>query len=354
MILNRITKNIRNGSVAMMAALSGLLFTNCDSMIYDDSDCVESCNLIQLVYDHNMKFADAFDAEVEQVSLLAFDAETGLLVQRMDVEENKLTDNNEIFLNLEPGKYNLLVWAGRHSDSFDIAAGTVGQSKMEDFHCRMHREEGGHINDDLSRLYHGTLELDAKYASPSKPQKSIVYLKKDTNVVRVVLQQSGGDLDVNDYEFTITDANGWMNHDNTLRQDELLTYHPWYSYSGSVDVNVDPIDPETKSAVSFSDETRVKHNAALAEFTTGRLMWGAKPILTIRHKGTDKNVMRINVNDYAMLVKGLYNEKMSEQEYLDRQDDYSMVFFLDDEMRWIDAYIYVNAWMVVPPQDTEI
>nr|QJR98283.1 hypothetical protein Muribac2_070 [uncultured Muribaculaceae bacterium] len=318
-------------------------------MIYDDSDCVESCNLIQLVYDHNMKFADAFDSEVEQVSLLAFDAETGLLVQRMDVEEDKLTDKNEIYLNLDPGKYNLLVWAGRHSDSFDIADGVVGQSKIEDFHCRMNREEGGHINDDLARLYHGTLTLDAGYASPSNPQKSIVYLKKDTNVVRVVLQHITGErVNCDDFDFKITDSNGWLNHDNSLRDDEQLTYHPWYLFSGSVDINTDPEDvPGTKSDVSLLPDTRASLGAALAEFTTGRLIWGAEPILTITDKAKGRTVMRININDYAMLVKGMYNKNMSEQEYLDRQDEYNMTFFLDEGNRWISTVVIINDWRIV-------
>lgn len=349
MILSRINKIIREGSVAMVAVFSAMLFSNCHSLIYDDTDCVESCNLIRLVYDHNMKFADAFDAEVEQVSLLVFDAETGVLSKRMDVEESSLTERNEIPLNLEPGKYELLVWAGRHSDSFDIAQGTVGQSTMADFHCRMHREEGGHINNDLARLYHGTLSLDATYASPSNPNKQVVYLKKNTNVIRVVLQHITGEkVDCDDFDFTITDVNGWMNHDNTLREDEQLTYHPWYLFSGSVDINTDPSDVTgTKADESFIPETRASLGAALAEFTTGRLIWGAQPILTVTNKENGKTVMRINVNDYAMLVKGMYNQQMSEQEYLDRQDEYNMTFFLDEGNHWISTVVIINDWRIV-------
>ena len=78
-----------------------------------------------------------------------------------------------------------------------------------------------------------------------------------------------------------------------------------------------------------------------------------RPIKARATDNDDDIVARVPVIDYSLLVKGHY-EDMPDQEYLDRQDDYSMVFFLDDEMRWIDAYIYVNAWMVVPPQDTEI
>ena len=46
-------------------------------------------------------------------------------------------------------------------------------------------------------------------------------------------------------------------------------------------------------------------------------------------------------------MKGFYNRNMDDQEYLDRQDVYDMVFFLDEGDRWIDPYIYINSWKVV-------
>lgn len=46
-------------------------------------------------------------------------------------------------------------------------------------------------------------------------------------------------------------------------------------------------------------------------------------------------------------MKGFYNRNMDDQEYLDRQDVYDMVFFLDEGDRWLDTYIYINSWKVV-------
>lgn len=350
MILSRLNNIIKIGTVAIPAAFTGFITGGCDSLIYDETDCVDSANLIQLRYDHNMKFADAFDNEVDQVSLLLFDSGTGKLVKRMDVEEENLTENNEISLNVDPGEYEVLVWAGRHSESFDIADGEIGSSTIEEFHCRMRREEGGNINDDLARLYHGSAHLSAPYASPSDPYKSTVYLKKDTNTIRVVLQHLSGDrVNCDDFDFTITDSNGWLNHDNTLREDEMLTYHPWYLYSGAVDINANPEDaPGTKATpLPGTPRTRTSLGAALAEFTTGRLIWGESPTLSVTDRSTGDTVLRINVNDYAMLVKGFYHQEMGEQEYLDRQDEYNMTFFLDESNRWISTVIIINDWRIV-------
>jgi len=38
---------------------------------------------------------------------------------------------------------------------------------------------------------------------------------------------------------------------------------------------------------------------------------------------------------------------MDDQEYLDRQDKYDLVFFLDQGDRWMNAYIYINSWKLV-------
>ena len=45
-------------------------------------------------------------------------------------------------------------------------------------------------------------------------------------------------------------------------------------------------------------------------------------------------------------TKGNYNKNMSDQEYLDRQDEYTMTFFLD-EGEWLSSVIIINSWRVV-------
>ena len=38
---------------------------------------------------------------------------------------------------------------------------------------------------------------------------------------------------------------------------------------------------------------------------------------------------------------------MSDQEYLDRQDSYDLVFFLNERNEWLATSIYINSWRVV-------
>jgi hypothetical protein len=78
---------------------------------------------------------------------------------------------------------------------------------------------------------------------------------------------------------------------------------------------------------------------------------GKSPILTIWNVEEDKKVLSIPIADYALLVKGNYNASMSNQEYLDRQDEYNMTFFLDDDGNWMSASIIINSWRVVINND---
>ena len=88
-------------------------------------------------------------------------------------------------------------------------------------------------------------------------------------------------------------------------------------------------------------------SAVIAELTVPRLVKGQEPRLTVTDREKERTVFSIPLIDYALLVKGFYNRNMGDQEYLDRQDVYDMVFFLDEGDRWLDTYIYINSWKVV-------
>lgn len=336
--------------------------TGCD-LVREESDCVASYNIVNFVYDYNLKYADAFDHEVERVTLFAFDHESGVLVKRIQTLSADLDADHSLVLDVEPGDYDLLVWAGDYDDSFDIAAGEEGVSTLEEMHAFMHRtEESGsaHVRSELASLYHGLVSVALPYASPSRPNRVTVPLVKDTNAVRVVLQQiSGEPVDASDFNFTITDANGWLNSDNSLRDTERITYHPFHLQTGTVDINNNPEDlpgsglrAEALSAVfpaafpATLSDSRSALTAALAEFSVGRLTTQADPILHItRQDGS--TVLSVNIRDYALLVKGETHRDMDPQEYLDRQDEYNMTFFLDRNSKWMSTVVVINDWRII-------
>ena len=314
------------------SCLNGLIFNG-------EEDC-GVYHRISFKYDYNIKFADAFANEVNSIALYVFD-ETDVLVEEATTDDKNVlsTGSFEIPLELEPGNYTLMAWGGlMNEESFDMLAETkVGTTKLQELQVKMHRQYDkngtARVSENLLPLFHGTMPLVVTDVPGT--YRETMTLMKNTNVIRILLHEmSGHDVDADEFIFEINDDNGFYDWNNTLLDDEIITYSAWHQRSGTADVE----DSDVKSITSVS--------VALAELTIGRMRAGDSPVLHIKKRETGEDVFRIPVADYALLVKGKYRQDMSDQEYLDRQDEYTMTFFLD-EGEWVSSVIYINSWRVV-------
>ncbi len=52
------------------------------------------------------------------------------------------------------------------------------------------------------------------------------------------------------------------------------------------------------------------------------------------------------LNEYLLLLKSDHFDKMGDQEFLDRENNWSLIFFLDNNHNWIRTHIVVNDWIV--------
>lgn len=328
------------GKLGLLATVIALMFSSCDSAIYDyEGDCSVNYQ-VKFRYDMNMKFADAFPNAVKSVKLFVFDQSGTLVAMEEETDAGKLSKLDEFGnpgyfmpLNVKPGTYDLLAWCGLgNQESFELLGNpTIGTTKKADIQTKMKRADAV-VDKDLNPLFHGMTSSGVLTDEPGT-HTSIVPLVKNTNNIRIVLQHlSGEDVDTSKFEFSITDDNGWMASDNSLVEDETLTYHPWRVDTGKAGLGEDSTDEVA---------------AAIAEFTVGRLMVDHRPVLTVTNKETGEKVFSIPVIDYALLVKGNYGKAMTDQEYLDRQDEYNMTFFLNDDGKWASASIIINSWRVV-------
>lgn len=334
-------KRHRIGFLSTFALL--LLLASCNSIIYDEEGDCTVTNKLQFVYDKNMKFADAFKHEVTSVSLYAFDKTTGKLAwQTTDKGDALAQDGYAITLPLSAGDYDLVAWCGLDNEtseeSFTVKQMTVGTSTCADLSCslnRKHDNDGKAYTDSyLYPLFHGQLSLSLPNRDDGGEYTYKMPLTKDTNHLRIILQHlSGKDVDVSKFSFTLEDENGLLDYNNEPMDDEAIAYHEWNKESGAAGV-------ETNG----NAQTSIK--VAIADLTVSRLMVDHKVYLTIRN-ADNKVVLKIPFIDYALLVKGKYNEDIDDQDYLDRQDEYSMTFFLDEKDDWNDAFIYINSWRVV-------
>lgn len=322
----------------IIASLTLILMSSCSMMHDDMSDCHRELR-VRFSYDMNMKFADAFDSSVSSVTLYAYDSSGQLAMQKTEpAADIKARGGYMTLNNLAPADYTLIAWAEgeeRHTGSYAYGTPTSESPSPEALDCRIIRDSR-YIAHDLTPLYHG-LVAKADLTMQGYGVKTVtVPLTKDTNVIRVVLQNASGKrLDSDSFAFYVDDDNSWLAYDNSPLADDSITYRPWSQYDGTVGNSAQPSDEGT--AVS----------AVVAETTVNRLFASKHPRLRVVNTTSGKTVFSIPLIDYALLVKGNYNRSMSDQEYLDRQDEYNFVFFVDDNLNWLSASIIVNSWRVV-------
>ena len=324
----------------MTIVIHSLALHSCERVIFDnEGDCSVNYQ-VKFRYDYNMKYADAFAHEVNTVTLYLIDDNGNVVWQRTEQGEALAQEGYAMNVDVEPGQYNLLAWCGTtDKGSFSIPETTVG-TELTCTLNRQHNADGtAFVSEEIDRLYHGWLPGQT-FGDIEGTYTYTVPLVKNTNNVRVVLQHLSGEaIDKDKFIFTITDENGCMDWDNSLLQDEPMTYYAWHVEAGQAGM-------ETYGEETFVP-TRATFSAAIAELTVPRLVKSQNTRLTVTNRESGKVVFSIPLIDYALLVKGFYNRDMGDQEYLDRQDEYDMVFFLDAGDRWLDTHIYINSWKVV-------
>ena len=338
----------------MLLLLVGSL-GSCDVLEEEDEDCAL---YVRFKYDMNMLNADAFSTNVKSVTLYVF--KDGKFVFQK-TEEGSLLEREGYRMRVdeipykEKHKYDYITWAGlANNDNFTVPLLQPGDTK-ETLTCLLNREhvsragEQAVVRTNLQALYHGMVNgADASRAASSVGNDEIlVSLTKNTNTIRVILHHySAEPLNNEHFTFTITDKNGLMNYDNNLLEDEQITYYAWDTRQGYFDKEGNTLQGGNL-------------NMVVADLSVARLMVSEEPELVVTNNENGKQVLSFDLIEMARLIKGNYaaepqfGYEMSDQEYLDREDTYTMVFLLDSGLRWTNSMLHINSWKVVL-QDAEL
>lgn len=337
-------KTLRTLAMLTVFALTHIV-TSCNLMHDDYASCVKELR-VEFAYDMNMEFADAFKSQVSTVTLCAYDSDGKLALKKSETVEAIENRGGYMTLEIEPGKYRLQVWAEgpqRYADSYDFSTQATAENGIDALDSRIRRSSRS-LDHDLTPLFHGFTDADLTLPGYGI-RTAMVRLTKDTNIVRTVIQNASGKrLNANDFSFFIDDDNSWLAYDNSPLKEDSITYRPWSQYDGTIG-NDNNQTPSPLTTTRFDGDTQV--SAVVAETTVNRLFVSKHPRLRVVNNTNGKTVFSIPLIDYALLVKGKYNAKMSDQEYLDRQDEYNFVFFVDDNLNWLSASIIVNSWRIV-------
>lgn len=338
---------------AALGTVMTLTFSSCNVLDEELNACEVTYHL-KFRYDMNLKWADAFANEVKSVHLYAFDPAGTLVWTGTESGEALAADGYSMTLPLPAGSYRLVAWCGLENEgsadrSFTVPEVTVGSTSRSDVSCRLNTRSNdiydAYSDRCLDFLFHGQLEVNLPENPGGGDYTYVMPLVKNTNHIRVILQQlSAEHLDVNQFRFRIEDSNGHMDSDNNLIGDDPVHYLEWNRQSGTAGVGKPDLKPASRGIIQV--------NGAIADFTVGRMMADhhEKMLLTItNHKG--EPVAQVPVIQYALLAKEYYEQAyghtMSDQEFLDREDEYTLTLFLDSNMQWISTSIMIHSWRIV-------
>lgn len=311
--------------------------TGCESIYENQGDCSVRYQ-VAFKYTMNVVGADAFANKVKSISVFVFDTDGKLVTSKTEAGEALATGNYAMELDVKPGTYDIVAWGGMQDGSTWMLAGGSTPKQKQELGCSLRLTGEDESRQQLTDLFHGTgrVTFPADVYGTYTAEQSID-LTKDNNRLRVILQHyNGRQMDKDDFSFKVTDDNATMEWDNSVTNTgKTITYREHTKQEALVGVPVQ----------ARADDEITSITSVVAEIDIARLMADHKPVLTVEVKGKDKPVLSLPLIDLLLNAKGAYR---SNQEFLDRQDDYNLIFYLDDAYGWYTkGGVWVNSWHVI-------
>lgn len=363
------TNSMKRLSLLLSTMAWGLtmLMTSCAQMDTDLEPCPSGLD-VSFKYNYNIQRADMFNDHVGGMSLYVFDKDNRFVL-RKDTANSELNAplKNKDFIwhltedELPAGKYHLVTLA--FQKDYNKALNTPGikfrpteLNKGDDITkltVRLDRNEANH-EAGYALVDNQHCPLDTLWATrgidtnatwvttvPNQLTHHQLNLVRDTKQLNISLRQTVDPADMNDedYEVEVYDTNGKLLYNNELdATDSRLLYTPYAQWTTALSTRAEGAgDAQLMHTAHFELMTNriVKHTEATDDAQ-----------LIITNKRTGAQVAKINLP--AILADGrrayeLYN--YSPQEYLDREYQFSLDFFLSgDKWQYINVTIAALSW----------
>lgn len=300
--------------------------TSCSWVKDDNDDCPDGFWL-KLHYSYNILDVDAAPRFLEDAYVYVYDADGNYVKRIFATHEDLKANNYRVRVEgLPEGNYQFVVWSGISNNTFTITGDT---KTMEDFRLSLAGEEGIY-DDELPALYHGVIHdvhFDEKYVEHD------VELMKNTNQLACLVVPVVGDteMDPEEYSMAIVTANGVMDAYNNLVSEDEIIY-----------------EPIEKDTITFDDSEFGSLKGLEFNLMTLRLMSDQDSRILFTKLSTGETLFDISFPEYIGMIGSLYTNlgtPLSVQEYLDRQDFYTIVFYLSGDLDQL-LQMQVNSWRV--------
>lgn len=333
----------------LLTGVMALALCGCHNPIFEyEGDCEVTYNL-RFVYDKNLDWADAFPTLLNKVELFAFD-DQGLFVKEYSLTSPEVfTQGYTMQLDLQPGDYTLVALGALETgltldQGFEIPELKPGESTLEDLTCSVRTKSNDQypVYSDacLPFMYQGNLSVSLPDTRDGSDYFYTMYLTKDTNHIRAIIQKAGGNVTKDEFVLRIAAEDKKIGWNNALLGNTMVTYLPW--------------DIWNTEAIPATSATRQGPYMGIgADFMTGRLTdtMADDTWLYIDNSKTKETIFRIPLIQYELMGKSyyenVYGKPMSDEEFLDRLSEYTLTFFLDENMRLQYTILEILSWRVV-------
>lgn len=371
-----------NNNWFKLVCFSAIALTTMSSCIKEDmDDCPPAISKVALQFDYtyNVKQADAFAAEVKNINVYAFDENGKFFDSYIESREKFETGHTMEITGLKDGKYTFVCLArdrqvmSRAEDDemeFSFASLTPGVSTIDDLTERMGKDNGEEIKNDkeFAALYTAKTQVDFQRLNQKGNEGTVVTstlsLMKCTKSYRIVLlpyENDQADFKPENFDVRIEGSAAWLDHKGEKVKDERITYLPYNmerraNYDGAhTEVNEEPVDQALIYDLSSSrmferqNDRRVVRDGDKNNYDDKRII-----ITDLRDKDNPIELFNHSLPWFLALCGEKVNQNWDDQEYLDREDHYVLMFYVSDKRDYnMITKVNVNGWNV-NIKDTEL
>lgn len=371
-----------NNNWFKLVCFSAIALTTMSSCIKEDmDDCPPAISKVALQFDYtyNVKQADAFAAEVKNINVYAFDENGKFFDSYIESREKFETGHTMEITGLKDGKYTFVCLArdrqvmSRAEDDemeFSFASLTPGVSTIDDLTERMGKDNGEEIKNDkeFAALYTAKTQVDFQRLNQNGNEGTVVTstlsLMKCTKTYRIVLlpyENDQADFKPENFDVRIEGSAAWLDHKGEKMKNERITYLPYNmerraNYDGAhTEVNEEPVDQALIYDLSSSrmferqSDRRAVRDGDKSKYDDKRII-----ITDLRDKDNPIELFNHSLPWFLALCGEKVNQNWDDQEYLDREDHYVLMFYVSDKRDYnMITKVNVNGWNV-NLKDTEL
>lgn len=365
-----------------LVCFSAIALTTMSSCIKEDmDDCPPAISKVALQFDYtyNVKQADAFAAEVKNINVYAFDENGKFFDSYIESREKFETGHTMEITGLKDGKYTFVCLArdrqvmSRAEDDemeFSFASLTPGVSTIDDLTVRMGKDNSEEIKNDkeFAALYTAKTQVDFQRLNQKGNEGTVVTstlsLMKCTKTYRIVLlpyENDQADFKPENFDVRIEGSSAWLDHKGEKVKNERITYLPYNmerraNYDGAhTEVNEEPVDQALIYDLSSSrmferqSDRRAVRDGDKSKYDDKRII-----ITDLRDKDNPIELFNHSLPWFLALCGEKVNQNWDDQEYLDREDHYVLMFYVSDKRDYnMITKVNVNGWNV-NIKDTEL